>query len=195
MKKDFFANIDYSSMKPVQGDLLISEPFLFDPYFKRTVILLAEHNDQGSVGFILNRPVNLNIGDIVEGFPAFDAEVFFGGPVNQNNLFYVHTLGEKMEGSSEILPGLFWGGDFEKLKDLVVAGQVKPSGIRFFAGYSGWEKNQLKKELREKSWIVTKATLDQVLNGRTKEFWKETLEKMGSKFAIMSKFPEDPTMN
>lgn len=195
MNKDFFENINYENIQPRQGRLLISEPFLFDPYFKRTVVLLVEHNENGSVGFILNRPININISEIVENFPDFEAEVYFGGPVNQNNLFYIHTLGESLEGSSEVMPGLFWGGNFDQLKDLIIAGKVQPGEIRFFAGYSGWEKNQLGKELKEKSWIVTKATIDQALNGRSKQFWSETLKKMGSQFAIMSNFPEDPNMN
>ena len=192
---DFFSKIDYKNIQPQQGRLLISEPFLFDPYFKRTVILLVEHNENGSVGFILNRPVNVNVSEIVDNFPEFEAEVYFGGPVNQNNLFYVHTLGNALEDCAEVLPGLFWGGNFDRLKDLIIAGKVQPNEIRFFAGYSGWEKNQLKKELKGKSWIVTEATIDQALNGRTKQFWNEVLKKMGSKFAIMSNFPEDPTMN
>lgn len=192
---DFFTKIEYDNIRPKQGRLLISEPFLFDPYFKRTVILLVEHNENGSVGFILNRPVNINVSEIVENFPDFEAEVYFGGPVNQNNLFFVHTLGDALEDCSEVMPGLFWGGNFDRLKDLIIAGKVKQNEIRFFAGYSGWEKNQLNKELKEKSWIVTKATIDQALKGRTKQFWNEILKKMGSKFAIMSNFPEDPTMN
>ncbi len=195
MEKDFFSNIDYKNIPPRQGRLLISEPFLFDPYFKRAVILLVEHNENGSVGFILNRPIKINISEIVENFPEFESEVYFGGPVNQNNLFYIHTLGNLIEGCTEVMPGLFWGGNFEKLKSLILAGKIQPGEIRFFAGYSGWEKNQLNKELKQKSWIVTNATIDQALNGRTKEFWNETLKNMGSKFAIISNFPEDPTMN
>lgn len=195
MDKDFFSKIEYNNIQPKQGRLLISEPFLFDPYFKRTVILLAEHNEKGSVGFILNRPLNINVFEILENFPGFDAEVFFGGPVNQNNLFFLHTLGKALGASSEIMPGLFWGGNFEQLKALIKAGKIKEDQVRFFAGYSGWEKGQLTKELKEKSWIVAKATVEQALNGRTKDFWNETLKKMGNKFAIMSNFPEDPTMN
>lgn len=195
MDKDFFKNINYKNHQPGQGSLLISEPFLFDPYFKRTVVLLVEHNENGSVGFILNRPVNINVSEIVENFPSFEAEVFFGGPVNQNNLFYIHTLGNILEDCSEVMPGLFWGGNFDQLKDLIITGKVQPDDIRFFAGYSGWEKNQLSEELKEKSWIVAKATVEQALNGRSRQFWNEALKKMGSQFAIMSNFPEDPTMN
>ena len=195
MNKDFFTNINYENIQPKQGCLLISEPFLFDPYFKRSVILLVEHNENGTIGFILNRPVNINISEIVENFPPFEAEVFFGGPVNQNNLFYLHTYGSILEESAEILPGLYWGGNFDTLKKLVIEGRVQPGEIRFFAGYSGWEKNQLKRELKEKAWIVTKATIEQALKGHTKKFWNEVLKTMGKKFEIMSNFPEDPTMN
>lgn len=192
---NFFENINYENIQPKQGCLLISEPFLFDPYFRRTVVLLVEHNENGSVGFILNRPININVSEIVENFPSFESEVFFGGPVSQNNLFYIHTLGNAIEESAEIIPGLFWGGNFDTLKNLIIAGKVESQQIRFFAGYSGWEKNQLKKELEEKAWIVTKATVEHALNGRTKRFWNEVLKTMGKKFEIMSNFPEDPRMN
>lgn len=195
MEKDFFSNIGYKNIPPRQGRLLISEPFLFDPYFKRTVVLLTEHNENGSVGFILNRPVNINISEILENFPSFDSEVFFGGPVNQNNLFYIHTLGTELEGSAEVMPGLSWGGNFDHLKSLIITGKVKPDNIRFFAGYSGWEKNQLARELKEKSWIVANTSASQVINGKTKQFWNEVLKDLGKNFAIMSNFPEDPTLN
>lgn len=195
MDKDFFSNINYKNIQPQQGRLLISEPFLFDPYFKRTVVLLVEHNENGSVGFILNRSINMNISEIIENFPEFESEVFFGGPVNQNNLFYIHTAGGILDDSTEVLPGLFWGGNFELLKSLIIAGKIAPDAIRFFAGYSGWEKNQLARELKEKSWIIAKTNAEQVLRGKSKQFWNEVLKTLGKNFEIMSNFPEDPTLN
>jgi putative transcriptional regulator len=189
---DFFEIINFDSSTPKQGSLLISEPFLFDPYFKRTVILLSEHNKKGSV---LNKPINLKLNDVISDFPKIDAEVYFGGPVNQNNLFYIHTVGKKITGCIEIFKGLYWGGDFDTLKFLIDTKQINSSQIRFFAGYSGWSPNQLEKEMKEKSWISTKSTIKLIMSTEQGNIWSEVLKKLGKKFEIMSKFPEDPAMN
>src|SRR4029077_16781585 len=101
--------------KPEKGKILISEPFLNDPNFKRTIILLAEHNEEGSIGFILNKPTNLKIKDTIEDFPEFDAIVYYGGPVQLNTLQFIHKAGDIIEGSLEIADGLFWGGSFDIL--------------------------------------------------------------------------------
>lgn len=195
LSDDFFSRMDFEFKEPKQGSLLISEPFLFDPNFKRSVVLLVEHNEEGSIGFILNKSVNLNINDAIEDFPEFNAELFFGGPVGQNNLFYIHTLGEKLPESKEIVDGIFWGGDFDHLKMLIDTGQISEEEIQFFAGYSGWGADQLVNEMKEKSWIMAPATSEIVMRSRGKEFWSEVLTQMGKKFAIMANFPEDPSLN
>lgn len=195
MTEDFFENIAFKTKQPQVGRLLISEPFLSDPYFKRTVILVVEHNEDGTIGFILNRAVDIRLNEVVDDFPKFEADVYFGGPVSQNSLFYLHTLGEKLPDSLQVLPGLYWGGDFDHLRFLVDSGQVKAKQIRFFAGYSGWQKDQLSGELREKSWIVTQSTKDVIMTGTDKELWNSILKNMGGKFEIISNFPEDPTQN
>src|SRR5687768_9313951 len=122
--------------KPFKGDLLISEPFFSDPFFKRSVVLLIEHSEQGSLGFIINKPIDIKLNDALDDFPEFDAKVFFGGPVKRDNLYYIHTLGNKLEGSFEVAPGLFWGGDFEMLKELIRRHEITPDQIRFYVGYS-----------------------------------------------------------
>lgn len=195
LPNDFFLNFDFDSENPEAGKLLISEPFLFDPSFKRSVVLLVEHSNDGSVGFILNKPVDLVLEDALEEFPKFDAELYFGGPVNPHNLFFIHTLGEKLTNSQKIINGLYWGGDFDQLKLLIDTKQVSPEEIQFFAGYSGWGPQQLSDELDQKSWIVTPANADWIMQGQTKDFWKDTLTSLGKKFAIMANFPEDPSLN
>jgi putative transcriptional regulator len=125
--------------KPIQGSLLISEPFLLDSYFKRAVVLLSEHDEKGTLGFILNKPTDVMLNDAVEDFPDFNVPLYFGGPVDTDTLFYVHTIGQKLEGAKEILPGLWWGGDYEQLKFLVDTKQIEKENIRFYAGYAGWE--------------------------------------------------------
>ena len=195
MEHDFFSKLNFKNSKPKAGKVLISEPFLADPYFKRTVVFLVEHTREGSVGFILNKPVNILLSDVVSDFPNTRAEVYFGGPVNQNNLFFLHTYGGILSDSRHVKDGIYWGGNFDQLKFLVENKQISIDNFRFFAGYSGWSKNQLSDELKEKSWIVSDIDVNKILEVNPKQFWKDLLKAMGSNFEIMSKFPEDPSMN
>ena len=95
----------------------------------------------------------MHLNDALEDFPPFDAPLYFGGPVQTDTIHFLHTLGQKLEGSKEILPGIFWGGDLEMLKLLIDTHQVTKNDIRFFAGYSGWEPQQLTEELKGHPWF------------------------------------------
>ena len=92
-------------------------------------------------------------------------------------------------------PVFFWGGDYEQLKFLIDTGQVSNSEIRFFAGYSGWEADQLDNELGEKSWMLTAPNAELTFFGEPTKLWSEVLRSMGSEFAILANFPEDPSLN
>ena len=120
------------------GVVLLAEPFMLDRYFRRSAILLCEHNEEGSIGFIMNRPLDLNIDGLIQDFPEFEAEVFYGGPVGNDTIHYIHNLGDLLEDSVKISSGVYWGGDFDKLKFLISSEMVQPHNIRFFMGYSGW---------------------------------------------------------
>jgi putative transcriptional regulator len=181
--------------KPIQGSLLISEPFLLDSYFKRAVVLLSEHDEKGTLGFILNKPTDVMLNDAVEDFPDFNVPLYFGGPVDTDTLFYVHTLGTKLEGAKEILPGLWWGGDYEQLKFLVDTKQIDKENIRFYAGYAGWEPKQLDTELKDKSWVVSDLAPDFTFFDNPKTLWSQVLRSMGNEYAIIANFPEDPNLN
>ncbi|MGA2668511.1 MAG: YqgE/AlgH family protein [Ignavibacteria bacterium] len=181
--------------EPAKGKILISEPFLNDPNFKRTIILLSEHGEEGSIGFILNKPTQFKMSQLVDDFPEFDAPVFYGGPVQVNTLQFIHRAGDIIEDSTEILPGLFWGGSFEILRLLIESKQVKPEDFIFFIGYSGWSEGQLEDELKINSWIVTSASAENIFSDEPDKLWTETLKKMGKKFAILASFPENPSVN
>jgi putative transcriptional regulator len=181
--------------KPTQGSLLISEPFLLDSYFKRAVVLLSEHDDQGTLGFILNKPTDVKLNDAVEDFPEFDVPLYFGGPVETDTLFYIHTLGEKLKGAKEIVQGIWWGGDYDQLKFLIDTRQIRPDQIRFYAGYSGWEPKQLEGELKEKAWLVSNANKKFTFFDNAKSLWSQVLRSMGNEYAILANFPEDPNLN
>jgi putative transcriptional regulator len=181
---------------PEKGKILISEPFLLDPNFKRTIILLTEHGEEGSLGFVLNKPTDHFIHSLVEDFPEFNAKVFYGGPVQLNMLQFIYRAEYAfIESSIEIMPGLYWGGSFDILKSMIEAGSVNAEDFRFFLGYSGWGEEQLDTELDAKSWIVAGATIENIFSEEPDKLWRDTLKGMGKKFALLASFPENPSVN
>lgn len=188
--------MNYKKKKPATGTLLISEPALRDFYFGRSVVLLVEHNTgEGTIGLILNKPIHLKLNQVVKEFPNNEFPLFLGGPVHPERLFYLHTLGDKVSGSIEIIPGLFWGGEIEKLMELINLDLVKPDEVRFFIGYSGWEPGQLDTEMKEKSWVVTQCKLETVMERHPEKLWSNMLKEMGNDYAIWANFPSDPILN
>lgn len=184
-----------SMLPPARGRLLISEPYLSDPYFRRTVVLLCDHDNEGSFGFVLNRLTDMGVNDLLENLPPLGAPVGIGGPVQSSSLYYIHTLGHRLEGSQEVVDGIFVGGDFEQLRNLLEADPRLTRHVRFFVGYSGWGKDQLDKELNERSWLVAAATKQRVMDVSNTDLWAESLRDMGSSFAPLANFPDDPTLN
>ena len=182
-------------IEPEAGRLLISEPLMHDEYFGRSVIMLCEHNEEGSVGFIINKPTTLTINEAIEDFPPFDAKLYFGGPVQTTSVHFIHTLGEKLPGSIEIFNGIYWGGDFEVLKFLADTKQISSNDIRFFMGYSGWEPKQLKKELRKHTWFIGERNKRFPFTKDPGHLWREVLKSMGKQFSVIANFPEDPSLN
>ncbi len=181
---------------PSSGKILISEPGLRDFYFGRSVVLLVEHNTQeGTIGLILNKPIHLKLNQVVKEFPDNEFPLFLGGPVHPERLFYVHTLGSKVQGSIEIIPGLFWGGEIDKIMELIQLKLVSPEEVRFFIGYSGWEPKQLDRELKESSWVVTQCNLETVMERNPEKLWSNMLKEMGSDYALWANFPTDPILN
>jgi putative transcriptional regulator len=182
-------------LAPAKGRLLISEPFLDDPHFKRTVILLCDHNENGTFGFVLNNYVNLKISSVIPEINSFKTKISVGGPVNKNSIFYLHTLGDAISGSEHVFENVYMGGDFNEIKERLNNGLLTPNDIRFFVGYSGWGKDQLSWELKEKSWIVSAAVSEQVMNTQNDNLWSQSLRAMGKDFAVLSNFPSDPNLN
>lgn len=190
--------LDFSNLNkldPKKGRILISEPFLEDQYFKRSVILLCEYNEEGAFGFILNNMMKIELSELVEGLEIEGFNISLGGPVQTSNLYFIHTLGEMLPGSIEILPNLFMGGEFEVLKEKISSREITSDDIRFFLGYSGWSPNQLDDEMTESAWFVSEVNAKQVMTGNQKNFWNEVLAKMGGKFGMISNFPENPELN
>lgn len=177
------------------GKILISEPFLEDSYFKRSVVYLTEHNESASIGFVLNKALDMKVNEVIDDFPDVDFHVSLGGPVSTNSIHYLHTLGDLVPESILVNDGIFWGGDFEALKNLILAGQVKKSQLRFFLGYSGWGEHQLQDELKVNAWLVGDIKSDLVMRGGSAEFWTEILSGFEDKYRAWANFPDHPGLN
>jgi putative transcriptional regulator len=185
-----------NEIKIKKGHLLLSKPsFLGENSFNRTVLLLAEYTKDGTVGFILNKPLEFTIGDLIPEINS-SLTVYNGGPVEQDNLYFIHTIPNKIQNSIEISNGIYWGGDFDTLKNLLNKNEIDKTEIRFFLGYSGWTKKQLENELQEDNWLLIenneKATL---LSKPTSDFWKEKIEDQGGDYILFANAPENPILN
>ena len=184
-----------NNLEPKAGRLLLSYPMMDDPYFKRSVVLLCEHNEEGSFGFVLNKYLDVELSELVQDLPDSNYKVGLGGPVQTANLYFLHTLGEAITGSIRITNNIFLGGHFESLRLQMLSGNVSSNQVRFFVGYSGWSENQLNEELADNSWIISDAPADILMSTSTDKLWKETLRGMGKDYAFLSNLPEDPSLN
>ena len=189
--------ITHNNLLPAQGSILISEPFLQDAYFQRSVVLLVEHNTQGSMGFVLNKKTDLIVNTFfpeLEEYP--EIPIYLGGPVSANRLFFIHSLGDLMVPDSvKIKDRLYFDGDFEALKRYMQNGHSIEGKVKFFLGYSGWTEGQLGNEINKNSWVVSHAAKENVLLADGESFWKNSLEQLGSNYEAWTKYPKDPYLN
>lgn len=180
--------------EPAKGRLLISEPFLPDPNFQRSVILLCDHNNDGSFGLVLNKKMGVRMENVLPDLDL-DVPVFRGGPVELNTLHFLHTIPDLIDNSQQVTENIFWGGDFEKLKFLASTKQLNHDNIRFFIGYSGWGAGQLNMELSQNTWFITDGEINNFFVEDDEKYWRTVLKDMGGKFKVMSNFPDDPSLN
>lgn len=181
--------------KITSGILLIAEPFLKDPNFMRTVILLCEHDENGSVGFVLNKNLKHTLDELLPEMEGTQIPVFVGGPVESDRLHFIHSCPNEIPGGLKIAEHIYWGGDFEIAKSLLLNRQIDVLNIRFFVGYSGWASNQLNEELKGKSWITAQANSKLVFHKKTDDVWKDSLKQLGEAYSMMVNFPTDPQLN
>ncbi len=175
---------------------MISEPFLGDPNFERTVILLCSHSEQeGSFGLVLNRTSTLKLSDVLDlEETVADVELGVGGPMQHNTLHYVHRMPDLPQ-SVKLDEGLYWGGDFDMLQTMIRAGAINMEDIRFFLGYSGWTAGQLQEEIDKNVWIVNNNAANKLFNLDSDTLWRNVLREMGGKFKVLSNYPVDPRLN
>ena len=184
-----------NDIQPEKGKILISEPFLMDYFFKRAVVLLAEHNEDGTFGVIINKLVESRFNEVVKDFPDFQGQIYLGGPVQNDSLFFIHTMGELIPESVEIIEGIYWGGDIETVREMIELKALNPDDIRFFAGYSGWAPEQLDEELKRNSWVVANINAEQLLNTKPGSLWTRSLHRLGGNYKTWINFPDDPSHN
>lgn len=186
---------ELNQLEPKKGRSLVAEPFMQDPYFKRSVVILTEYQQEGVVGFILNHPLQITLGEILEEFSDFNAPVFLGGPVQAQSLFYMHSRPDLLEGSTLIKEDVYWNGNFDQLKSHIANKRIQAHEIKFFLGYSGWDYDQLNEELEVNSWFIQNIQSKYLLELNTKHLWKNVLSEAEKAVARMANFPEDPNLN
>jgi len=185
-----------NNIKPKTGRLLISEPFMVDPNFKRSVVLLTEHGEDGTVGYILNQVGDLLLKDVIQDLWAADNQIYFGGPVASDTLHFIHRAYDKLQSGEEIGNGIYWGGNFETLKILINTNAIDENEIKFFMGYSGWDTGQLEQELKQNAWMVSDISHPDIIFGSDDEkLWRDVIVNLGPKYAHVSNFPIDPSLN
>jgi putative transcriptional regulator len=191
---DFF-KIQHNSNQPEKGRVLVAEPFLKDSYFKRSVVLITEHNNEGTLGFVLNNPINFRVDEVIKDFPTINSLISIGGPVRTDTIHFIHTLGHIIPDCEEVTENVYWGGDLEAIKAGILAGWIKDYQIRFFVGYSSWHPGQLAREIEENSWLVTHIDRLDIMHGSDVHLWNNILKNEDERYQMWTRYPEDPAWN
>lgn len=177
------------------GSLILSQPFLKDDLFKRSVCLMCAHSrTEGSFGFIINKKTEYLAGDFVEELEGLDVPVYYGGPVANDSLYFLHDNSLQIDNAKEICDGVYWGGDFPQMIEKYVERETARKHVKFILGYSGWDPGQLRKEIIEDSWIVTDGTQADVFSA-AEDLWKDVMLKMGDLYQHLAELPERPELN
>jgi len=176
----------------LQGKLIVSSPSLIDPNFRKTVVLIAHHDEEGALGLVLSRPSDVAAVDAVPvlgGLPGAEDPVFVGGPVQPDAFMVLAEFEDVDDAAAAIIGGLgFMPADAEP-------GELAIKRLRLFAGYSGWGSGQLEDELAEDSWIVVEAAADDAFADDPDELWRTVLQRKGGRFSLMENMPFDPGLN
>jgi putative transcriptional regulator len=180
------------AVESLQGRLLVSSPALIDPNFRKTVVLIAHHDDDGAMGLVLSHPSAVRAADAVPalaGLPGADDPVFVGGPVQPEAFLVLAEFDDVADAAAPIFGALgFMPAEVEP-------GDLSIRRLRMFAGYSGWGEGQLEEELAESSWIVVDADADDAFAEDPDELWRTVLHRQGAPFALMENMPFDPGLN
>ena len=197
MDKDDLFKIQNNTLNVKVGDVLLSEPFMNDLHFTRAAILIVDHNDvDGTLGVVINKYLHVpSFNEIIKDFPTFDGHLFLGGPVATDSIFYIHSLGPMIPESTEILKGIYWGGNINAVKALIREGLITKNDIRFYIGYAGWEAGQLREELIRNTWTVASVPPKMLLNTRPNDMWGSFTKLLGKRYQLWHTFPVYPSDN
>ena len=166
-----------------------------DDNFRKTVILLCDISEEGTFGFVVNRPPSLQISDVISKNPSWNAPVYPGGPVQLRGLNFIHNRLSEVGESHSIQGGLAWGGEFRDMERLIVSQEDEGFRYKFFVGYSGWTREQLEFELKRKSWILSPLRNDIIFDEDGVEVWKRAISGLGKHYEVLLHCPTDPQLN
>lgn len=179
-----------------KGRILLADPFADDDYFKRAVVYLCDHNAEGSFGFVLNNFLDVDLHEYTKNFPNIKTRVSIGGPVETQSIYFLHTLGKQIDGSAHVADGIYIGGDFDQLVQLIDEGKVTNKDVRFFLGYAGWTPKQLNHEIKKHAWIVVPVmNRGEVMDFSVDNLWERYMKREGTKYDILSRSPIDISAN
>ncbi|MFT4603932.1 MAG: putative transcriptional regulator [Rhodothermales bacterium] len=187
-------NQDPSAIDAFPGMVLAAVPILRDPNFYRSVVLICDHNEEGTFGLVLNRETDMEPDQVLEELGKPGDTIRIGGPVQSNTLHYLHELGTQIKESIPLVEGLWWGGDFDSLKG-EMALRTSEGAIRYFLGYSGWGEGQLASEIVEGSWAVARMRPEWLFRTDSADLWREVMLSLGGDWALMANYPDDPRLN
>ena len=189
---------DFKNKQYGKGSLLIANPVLPDPNFSRTVILLCNHNDQGSFGLVINRSTQLKAPDLfssIDILKSYNAKIYTGGPVSQSMVFYLYRSSRNIIDLDEICSGVYLGSNLETLESLYLDIKNPEENIRFYLGYSGWSGGQLDGEMEQNSWLIQNANEQFVFLDSEELIWLKTVNSLGEKYQYLTKAPVNPQWN
>ena len=184
-----------NKLEPKQGRFLISDPFSKDSFFSRAVVLLTSYSKEGSTGFILNKPIDAKISDLITEFDNFEANLSLGGPVSTDSIFFIHKLGNIIPDSHHIFDKFYWGGDIKVIRKKIKGFEIHPNQMRFFIGYSGWSSQQLEEELKNNYWIVVDKVPQNFMTNFNPNMWNKLLLSLGERFSVWANLPKSPNLN
>tara|TARA_B100000686_G_scaffold346731_1_gene433982 strand:+ start:743 stop:1306 length:564 start_codon:yes stop_codon:yes gene_type:complete len=181
-----------------KGYFLIANPVLPDPNFSRTVVLICNHNEDGSFGLVVNRSAQINAEEVFSNNEIFKGEsckIFVGGPVSQTQVFYLCRSETDIPGLQQICPGVQMGMNRETLEAVTPKLHNPSEDIRFYLGYSGWAAGQLEGEMERKSWLTCKAEKDFVFGNPEQGIWPGVVRSLGKEYEYLLQAPINPSMN
>ncbi len=179
-----------------QGDLLIADPSIIgDASFHRAVVLITAINDHAPMGLILNKRLDFSLGEVI---PEINQSIplYFGGPVDPDNLFFIHNIPNLTEDSILVSPNLYFGGNTEQVFEAIEKGILNNLNSRFFLGYSGWSKGQLAHEIALNSWFTsTNIFEEKIVSCSSTTLWKDLLLSKGGEYRLWANTPNNPAHN